>query len=96
MKAYIAGKITGNPDYKDQFNAAQQKIESAGHIVMNPSLLPKGFEQEEYLHVCKAMIDVCRVVYFLPNWKTSYGANYEMGYAIGAGKTVRFLEEEQL
>ncbi|WP_407310554.1 DUF4406 domain-containing protein [Desulfosporosinus sp. SB140] len=91
MKAYVAGKINGNEDFKSQFDAAQQELESQGYVVMNPSVLSKGFEQMEYLHVCKAMIDVCDVVFFLPNWKTSCGSNYELGYATGIKKEVRFL-----
>lgn len=91
MKAYIAGKITGNKEYKDQFDAAQKGLESEGFAVMNPAVMNVGFEQMEYMHICKAMIDVCEVVYFLPNWKTSCGANYEMGYAAGTKKEIRFF-----
>jgi len=38
-----------------------------------------------------AMIDVCEAVYFLPTWTDSKGAHLEMGYAVAAGKEIRYL-----
>ena len=49
---------------------------------MNPSILPNGFEHEEYMRICYAMIDVCDCVYFLENWTKSKGAQMEHDYAI--------------
>lgn len=37
MKIYIAGKITGDPDYRAKFADAQRQIEAQGHIVLNPA-----------------------------------------------------------
>ena len=45
MKVYIAGKITGDPNYKGKFAAEAEKIRAAGHIAMNPAELPEGMEQ---------------------------------------------------
>jgi hypothetical protein len=81
MKAYIAGKITGLDNYKDLFNEAERKLVNNGHSVMNPSVLKDGFEWDEYMHVCYAMIDVCDTVVFLPNWTDSKGATKEHEYA---------------
>jgi len=91
MKAYIAGKITGNENYKVEFGNAVIDLEAEGYVVMSPAVLSKGFEQTEYLHVCKAMIDVCDIVFFLPTWVNSYGSNFEMGYATGIKKEIRFI-----
>ena len=90
MKIYIAGKITGKEDYKTDFKAAEERLTKQGHTVMNPSFLPEGFEHSEYLHICKAMIDVCDAVYFLPTWADSKGAHLEMGYAKAKGKEIIF------
>ena len=88
MKTYIAGKIAGNPHYKEQFREAEQELIKRGCTVMNPSYMPEGFEQLEYYHVCMAMIDVCESVYFLPNWIDSKGAHLEYGYAMAKGKKI--------
>lgn len=91
MKAYIAGKITGNENFKQEFADAEEMLIKQGYAVMNPSVLNKGFEQMEYLHVCMAMIDVCDIVFFLPSWTESKGANFEMGYCKGKNIETRFL-----
>lgn len=86
MKIYLAGPITNNPNYKEQFFKAQKELESKGHIVLNPAVLPKGFEHQEYMHICYAMIDVCEGVYFLPGWEESKGARMERSYSIEHNK----------
>lgn len=90
MKTYIAGKITGLDNYQELFKAAEEKLKEQGHTVMNPSVLPRGFEQQEYMRICFAMIDACDRVYFLENWKNSLGARLEMEYARYHGKKVEF------
>lgn len=90
-KAYIAGKITGNDNYKTEFKEAESKLSNEGYSVMNPSTLNEGFEQMDYLHICSAMIDICDSVHFLPNWTASKGAHFEMGYALAKNKEILFL-----
>lgn len=90
MKIYIAGKITGEPKYKEIFKVAEKDLLESGHTVMNPSILPLGFTQEEYMHICYAMIDVCDSVYMLSNWKESKGAKLENKYALEQGKLVTY------
>lgn len=86
MKIYIAGKITDNPEYKNQFGEAENVLIKQGHAVMNPSILPPGFEHYEYMKVCYSMIDVCEGVYFLENWQDSKGAKMEHEYASAGSK----------
>lgn len=90
-KAYIAGKITNNQNYKEEFQKAEKYLKSQGYIVMNPARLNSGFEQKDYMHICMAMIDICEAVFFLANWKDSPGAEEEMYYAVHMGKKIQFL-----
>ena len=92
MKVYIAGKITGNPDYKQQFAEVEKKLREKGHTTMNPAVLPDGFEHSEYMQICFSMIDVCDAVYFQNNWKDSKGANMEYNYAFEQNKGIMFEE----
>jgi len=77
MKIYIAGKITGLDNYKEEFEKAERMLKESGHSVMNPAVLPDGFEYEEYMQICFAMIDVCDTMYLLSNWEDSSGAKRE-------------------
>ena len=92
MKVYIAGKITGNPDYKEQFAEAERHLRAQGHTTVNPAVLPDGFEHHEYMKICFAMIDACDAVYFLSNWKESKGACMEYNYAFEQNKGIMFEE----
>lgn len=90
MKVYIAGKITGNPNYRAQFADEAERIRAAGHIVLNPAELPEGMEPGDYMRICLAMIDAADEVAFLPSWDGSNGSRIEMVYADYCGKMVRF------
>ena len=91
-KVYIAGKITGLKDYKNKFWVAKMILERQGHLVMNPAVLPAGFDYEDYMKICFAMIDVCDAVYFLADWRDSPGAMREHEYASRLGKVIEHEE----
>lgn len=92
MKIYIAGKITNNANYKEQFKRKELELKLQGHTVLTPTCLPLGFEWGEYMHICKAMIDVCDAVFFLKSWKDSKGAREEYKYTRQQGKELMFEE----
>ena len=93
MKIYIAGKITGNPSYAQHFGRVQEELEDQGHVVLSPCVFTAGLTQEEYMHMCLAMIDVSEGVMFLSNWKESKGAQEEHAYAVKHAKNM-FYENE--
>ena len=80
MKVYIAGKITGDPGYRDKFAAAEIQLGWQGHTVLNPAELPSGMSREDYMRICFAMIDVADAVVFLPDAADSAGARLERAY----------------
>ena len=93
LKIYIAGKITGDPQYKNKFSAAEYEYRAAGHTVLNPALLPEGMLPADYMRICFAMIDTADVVAFLPGYKKSAGALLELQYCLYTDKCVKLPDE---
>lgn len=90
MKIYIAGKITGDPNYQIKFMHARLQMERQGNIAISPAVLPEGMSPSDYMRICFAMIDVADAVAFLPDWDDSKGAKLEMEYCRYTGKQVLF------
>lgn len=87
-KTYIAGKITGDLNYKEKFKKVQYILEAKGYIVLNPAELPEGMEYEDYMEICFAMIRQVDEVHFLEDWRDSKGAIREWNYAKAYKKKV--------
>lgn len=95
MIAYIAGKVTGDPNCKEKFKKAQKTLEKEGYVVLNPTVLPEGMEQGDYMRICFAMIECADVMVFLKNWRQSEGACLEYQYAKKIEKRMtRFMDIE--
>lgn len=97
MKVYISGKISGLDlvEAKKNFIKAELRLKHQGHEVMSPKGIMDfaGFEHEDYMHVCKAMVDVCDAIYMLSNWQTSRGSREELNYAKEWRKEVLWEDE---
>ena len=91
-KIYIAGKITGDPDYKAKFEAAAEAYKKKGYTVLCPSWMPASMQPADYMRICFAMIDTADVVAFLPGYETSPGAQLELQYCLYTDKSVRLPE----
>ncbi len=90
MKIYIAGKITGCINYRQQFMAAEARLAEMGFSVMNPAWLYAypAFGHEDYLAVSRAMLARCEAVLLLPNWGGSTGVKLELAFAQKRGLRV--------
>lgn len=92
MKVYIAGKITGDPEYFEKFAKAAAYIEQQGYIrrqrniVLNPADMPEGMSKADYMRICFAMIDTADFCVFLQDWEESRGARLERAYCEYIGK----------
>lgn len=94
MKVYIAGKIRGLNNHKEIFKKAEDKFLKEGDIVLNPSNLPEGMEQADYMDMCLSMVRSCDILCLLPNWEDSEGAKIEASYAKCIGKEVKYLDDK--
>jgi hypothetical protein len=93
-KIYIAGKITGDPNYKAKFAEAENFYKKKGYTVLTPTWMPQGMRPADYMRICFAMIDTADVVAFLPGFRQSAGASLELSYCFYTEKAVHLPERE--
>lgn len=91
MKIYIAGAITDNPNYIEQFKTAEEKLIAAGHIVINPSK-NQGYTYKEFIDMGLFELMHCDAIYLLKGYENSTGATMEHDYARTVG--LKILKEE--
>ena len=91
-KVYISGPITGVKDYDLVFMKAHEKLKLMGKDVLDlvdmTKYLTAQLEYETYMKLAFALIDDADEIYMIEGWERSAGANRELGYAIGKGKTI--------
>ena len=87
---YIAGKITGDKDYKAKFKRYEEKYKAMGYVVFNPTILPESehIDYEEYMSLCLTMVEIADKIIMLPDWENSKGAIRENVRAITYGKEI--------
>lgn len=90
MVIYLAGPMTGLPDYnRAAFNACAARLEQRGFSVLNPATLPDGLSHDAYMRIDEAMLKEADVVVLLDGWQESKGAVWEVKEALRLGKRVR-------
>jgi len=95
MKIYVAGKISGDPGYKQKFAAASVALRKhwPDAVVINPAVLPEGMSNSDAIAVCLPMLLRAGTVVFLPDWQRSNGAKIERAVAAYCGKTIVDYED---
>ncbi len=85
-KVYIAGKITGDQNYKRKFARAKGVLNRLGYAVLSPASLPEGMTAADYMRICFSMIDTADIIVFLEDYQNSPGAMIEYQYSVYIGK----------
>lgn len=101
MKLYLAGKMSGLPDWGfAAFAKAAAELRAQGHDVVSPAELD-AFDDEpigsrpwaDYLKRDIPQLLKCDAIALLPNWENSRGARLECHIATELGLDVLYLKE---
>lgn len=94
LKAYISGPITGHPDAKEKFMAAEKELIGFEFEPVNPfnNGLQKdpAIEYTDHLLADLKSLSGCQIIYMLRNWQMSRGARIEYSFAVNMGIEVMF------
>ena len=91
MRAYLAGKITGDSGYLDKFNQAEDMVKKTLNVeVINPACLrlPESCKWDDYMRITIEMLSMADAIVLLPDWRESPGACVEYGYALAQNKYI--------
>jgi len=110
MRVYISGKMTGLKNYREVFQKHEDLLRSWGYTdIVNPvhlsdKIIEKyNMTEEESFRPENAKIFLtedlrvlldCDILYLIPNWHTSKGANLEKHVAERIGKLILFGKED--
>lgn len=94
MKLYIAGPMTGYPDYNyPAFNVAAKMLQERGYEVENPASNPEQACWSDYLRAALTQMLTCDGVAFLNGWEMSRGAQLERHVAHSLGMQCALVNE---
>lgn len=99
MKIYIAGPMSGLPDFNyPAFNREAKRLRRLGHEVLNPAEnpVPECGTWNGYMRMALRQLIECECVVLLPGWIESRGAVIERNLAKGLGMKVLECKEIRL
>ena len=94
MKVYIAGPMTGLPDYnRAAFYLAADNLKKQGHIPKHTAWMVDGLDRADYMRNSIELMLTCDAIFLLNGWKDSLGAKVEKSIADVCG--LQIIEEEE-
>lgn len=93
-KIYIAGPISSNGNYINDFKQAEEKLKAKGYAVINP-VKNLGFSYKDYIDMGLCELMKCDSIYMLKGWELSIGAKLERHYAITIGMDIIYESLEE-
>lgn len=95
---YISGKITGNPNYKSQFEKREKDLKSLGYYPINPVKIYERLKwrigreptRREIMDEDIKELKKCDYINHLDNWEDSEGAREE--HRIAQENNITILE----
>lgn len=88
MAIYVAGKMTGDPFYRQKFHEVVDMLRRHGAIVLHTVDMQAGLGYESYMRVGFAMLCECDAIYLIGDWFDSSGARRERRVAEELGREV--------
>lgn len=96
MTVYLAGPMTGYPEYNyPLFHAVAADLRAAGREVRNPAENDAGSTGKPwdyYMRLALAQLVECDTIVLLPRWRESRGARLEKHVASQLGMAVEFWD----
>ena len=99
MKIYIAGPMTGLPEFNyPAFDEAEAVLRAAGHEVLNPTSIEQHNDTGEtqpwewYMRHALRMVTEAQGIAMLPKWWFSRGATLEHDVAVRLGLDCRYVD----
>lgn len=96
MKIYVAGPMTGLPDFNyPAFREAASRLRAIGHDVEDPStnVNPTPDDYHGWLRAGLTQLIQCDAVALLDGWESSGGARLEVNVAATLGLRVASVRE---
>ena len=96
MKVYIAGPMTGLPDYnRAAFFLAAEELRMKGHIPKHTAWIVDGLDRADYMRNSIQLMLTCEAIYLLSGWENSLGARVEKSIADVCGLQLMYEEDEE-
>lgn len=95
IKVYVAGPITGYPDFMERFDTATEYLKAQGYQVFNPARITEHMPashmtRQNFMDLGLCVLGMCNAIALMPDWQKSTGACMERAYA--AANRMKFIE----